>query len=93
MHAWVGETRLDPGPYSLAELKTIQEAHRQTHWDPFAHLMATLANCHRGENVPPYRPAQFHPFAATPATTTRGRRLTRANFDDFRALTLSTIEH
>ena len=63
-----------------------------THWDPFAHLMAALANCHRGEGVPAYRPAQFHPYADRPAPTTKGRRLTRANFADFRALLLSTVD-
>jgi hypothetical protein len=40
----------------------MTEAKRRDAWDRAAHLMAILANCHRGPKTKPFTAEQFHPF-------------------------------
>lgn len=55
--------------HEVASLSMREEREERRRWHHTATVCALLANCYRGKNRRPYKPADFYPFDLPEVTT------------------------
>ena len=60
-----------------------EEREERRLWQHTATVCALLANCHRGKNRRPYKPADFYPFDTPSVTQDLTREDIEALIDEF----------